>query len=135
MAIEYSSACEGVDWAALKTDLARDHFDNGRNAGQMERSFRASYCCVFAREDGRVIGTGRVLSDGVCNAYLVDMWTHSAHRRRGIGRRMLEQLCASLSGQHVYLFTDDAQAFYAACGFVTRGSGMERIVGRWLNGD
>jgi GNAT superfamily N-acetyltransferase len=134
MTIAYSSTCDGVDWDALKADLAGDRFDNGRSTAQMEQSFRASYCCVFAREGDRVIGTGRALSDGVCNAYLVDMWTHSAHRRRGIGRRMVEQLCERLTGQHVYLFTDDAHAFYTACGFATRGSGMERIVGRWLNG-
>lgn len=135
MAITFSTSCEEVDWVVLKTDLAADHFDNGRTPAQMERSFRASFRCVFARDGRRIVGTGRVISDGVCNAYVVDMWTHSVHRRRGIGRRMLELLCANLSGQHVYLFTDDAQAFYAACGFAPRGAGMERVVGRWLHSD
>jgi len=135
MAIAFSTTCEDIDWIALKIDLGADRFDNGRTPEQMERSFRGSYRCVFARDGRRIVGTGRVLSDGVCNAYIVDMWTQSAHRRRGIGRRMLELLCASLTGQHVYLFTDDSQEFYAACGFVPRGDGMERIVGRWLRSD
>jgi predicted GNAT family acetyltransferase len=135
MAITFSTSCEDVDWVALKTDLAADRFDNGRTPAQMERSFRASFRCVFARDGRHIVGTGRVLSDGVCNAYIIDMWTNSAHRRRGIGRRMLDLLCANLGGQHVFLFTDDAQAFYAACGFVPRGAGMERIIGRWLHND
>jgi predicted GNAT family acetyltransferase len=135
MAIVYSTSSDGVDWVRLKAALAEDRFDNGRTAAQMERSFRASYRCVYALDTDRVVGTARAISDGVCNAYIVDMWTQSAYRRRGIGRRMLELLCQPLKGQHVYLFTDDQQEFYAACGFSQRGLGLERIVGRWLEND
>ena len=135
MPIIYSTSPVGIDWAALKAALAKDSFDNGRTARQMERSFRASFRCVYAFDETEVVGTARALSDGVCNAYIVDMWTHSKHRRRGIGRRMMDMLCESLAGQHVYLFTDDQEAFYAACGFEPRGVGLERIVGRWLRND
>ena len=125
----------GVDWAALKADLAADYFDNGRTPEQMARSFGASYRCVFGRDGQRIVGTGRVISDGVCNAYLVDMWTHSAYRRRGIGRRMLEAAVRGSRRTALYLFTDDAEAFYAACGFAPRGVGMERVVGNWLQNE
>jgi len=135
MPIIYSTSHDGIDWAALKAALAADNFDNGRTAQQMERSFRASFRCVYAFDETDVVGTARALSDGVCNAYIVDMWTHSKHRRRGIGRRMMDMLCESLAGQHVYLFTDDQESFYAACGFEPRGVGLERIVGRWLQND
>jgi predicted GNAT family acetyltransferase len=135
MAIVYSTSSDGVDWVRLKAALADDRFDNGRTAAQMERSFRASHRCVYALDADRVVGTARALSDGVCNAYIVDMWTQSSYRRRGIGRQMLEVLCQPLKGQHVYLFTDDQQEFYAACGFSQRGVGLERIVGRWLEND
>jgi predicted GNAT family acetyltransferase len=135
MTIAYSISHDGIDWAALKAALAADHFDNGRTAQQMERSFRASFRCVYAVEGTDVVGTARALSDGVCNAYIVDMWTHSIHRRQGIGRRMIDLLCESLTGQHVYLFTDDQEAFYASCGFTPRGVGLEKVVGRWLQGD
>ena len=66
------------------------------------------------------------------NAYVVDMWTQSGYRRRGIGRALLERLVAPLAGQHVFLFTDDRADFYAACGFRPRGAGLERIDGLWL---
>jgi predicted GNAT family acetyltransferase len=135
MAIVYTTSSDGVDWTRLKAALAEDHFDNGRTAAQMERSFRASHRCVYALDGDRVVGTARALSDGVCNAYIVDMWTQSSYRRRGIGRRMLELLCQALKGQHVYLFTDDQQDFYTACGFSQRGAGLERIVGRWLENE
>jgi predicted GNAT family acetyltransferase len=136
MTIAYSTSHDGVDWPALKAALANDHFDNGRTATQMERSFRASFRCVYALDGASVVGTARALSDGVCNAYIVDMWTHAKHRRSGVGRRMIDILCEALVGQHVYLFTDDQEAFYASCGFTRRGVGLERVVGNWLqNGD
>jgi ribosomal protein S18 acetylase RimI-like enzyme len=135
MAITYSTSHDGINWAELKAALAADRFDNGRSALQMERSFRASFRCVYALDGPQVVGTARALSDGVCNAYIVDMWTHSMHRRRGIGRHMLDVLCESLAGQHVYLFTDDQEGFYAKCGFAPRGVGLEKIVGRWLQND
>ncbi len=135
MAVEYSTSPEGIDWAALIATLAADAFDNGRSTAQMEASFRNSFCCIFASDGGRIIGTGRALSDGVCNAYIVDMWTQSAYRRRGIGRTMLDTLCDQLTGQHVYLFTDDRQEFYTACGFLPRATGMQRVVGQWLRND
>lgn len=131
--IDFRTDCAGVDWTAFKATLADDHFDNGRTPAQLERSFRASAQVVFARRGNAIVGTARALSDGVCNAYVVDLWTHSGVRRRGIGRAMLELLVQSLQGQHVYLFTDDAPEFYAACGFVPRGAGMERVVGTWLH--
>ncbi|MEP6997762.1 MAG: GNAT family N-acetyltransferase [Betaproteobacteria bacterium] len=120
---------------ALVASLSADRFDNGRTPWQMEVSFRNSYRCVIARDGGTVVATGRALSDGVSNAYIVDVWTQSAYRRRGIGRRVVETLCEGLPGQHVYLFTDDRRDFYAACGFVARAVGMQRIVGEWLNND
>jgi ribosomal protein S18 acetylase RimI-like enzyme len=135
MTIAYSTSHDGIDWVALKAALAADHFDNGRTALQMENSFRASFRCVYAVDGTNVVGTARALSDGVCNAYIVDMWTLSILRRRGIGRRMIDLLCESLAGQHVYLFTDDQEAFYASCGFTPRGVGLEKLVGRWLQSD
>jgi ribosomal protein S18 acetylase RimI-like enzyme len=72
------------------------------------------------------------LSDGVCNAYVVDVWTLSTHRRQGIARTMLDSLLQELPGQHVYPFTDEAPEFYRKLGFVERGLGMEKVVGTWL---
>ena len=57
----------------------------------------------------------RLLSDGVCNAYLVDVWTMSAYRRQGIASR--RRLLDAVPGQHVGLQTDDAPELYRSLGF------------------
>ena len=132
LAVTYQLGCAGIDWAALKETLLADDFDNGRTPEQLRLSCVNSAVNVFALLAGRVIGTVRVLSDGVGNAYMVDVWTLSTYRKRGIARRMIELALEQLPGQHVYLATDDAQEFYARLGFEPQDVGMSRIVGEYL---
>jgi GNAT superfamily N-acetyltransferase len=132
----YTLDMTSVDWAAMKALVAEDDFDNGRTPEQLRRSFQNSYAaCVALAADGRPVGTARVLSDGVCNAYLVDVWTYTPYRRRGVAREMIERLLARLPGQHVYTFTDDVPGFYKKLGFAERPTGLERVVGKWLESE
>ncbi len=131
--ITYKLNCEGVDWQAMKTALLADDFDNGRTPAQLEASFRNSAITVIAYDGERIMGTARALSDGVCNAYVVDVWTDFPYRRQGVAREMLNILLKQLPGQHVFLWTDDAQAFYEKVGFQKRECvGLETVVGEWL---
>lgn len=82
-----------------------------------------------------MVGMARLLSDGVCNAFLVDVWTASEYRRQGIASAMIQLLLDCVPGQHVGLQTDDAQALYAALGFELQPEFWSVIVGSWLNND
>ena len=126
---------EGIDWARAKADLAADNFDNGRSPEALERSFRQSQHVAFARDGDRLVGMARLLSDGVCNAYLLDVWTASAYRRRGVATAMLRRLLDQVPGQHVGLQTDNAQAFYASLGFRAQPDFWSIVAGTWLEND
>jgi ribosomal protein S18 acetylase RimI-like enzyme len=133
MNIQYRNDLHEIDWPALKAALALDNFDNGRTPEQLQRSFQNSRAACIAWHEGELVGTARVLSDGVCNAYLVDLWTSSRFRRRGIAREMVERLLSGLCGQHVYLQADDDLVeFYRRLGFADQPTGMSRIIGKWL---
>jgi GNAT superfamily N-acetyltransferase len=80
-----------------------------------------------------VISTARLLADGVCNAWLVDVWTSSAHRRQGIGSAIVRRLLERVPGHHVALFTEEQAAFYRRLGFEEERAGMSLVVGSWLN--
>jgi predicted GNAT family acetyltransferase len=124
---------DGVDWPAARADLLADDFDNGRTPGALRRSFEASQHVAIAWAGDRVVGMARLLSDGVCNAYVVDVWTLSAYRRQGIAAEMMKLLVDAVPGQHVGLFTDDMQAFYAAVGFGRQGDFLSVVSGSWLD--
>ncbi len=137
MRVRLDGSLDGVDWVRAKADLAADDFDNGRSAEALRRSFEQSQHVVVARDDdnstGRVVGMARLLSDGVCNAYLLDVWTASAYRRRGIASSMVRTLMVQVPGQHVGLQTGDAQAFYLSLGFRPQPEFMSSLVGVWLD--
>jgi predicted GNAT family acetyltransferase len=135
VAVEFDSSLEGIDWAQAKVDLAADDFDNGRSPSALRRSFERSQHVAFARDGARVVGMARLLSDGVCNAYLLDVWTFSPYRRRGIASTLVRMLMEQVPGQHVGLQTDEAQALYASLGFAPQPDFMSIVVGRWLDND
>ncbi len=130
--VTYKADLRDVDWAAMKATLQADAFDNGRSVAQYQQSFEQSYATCIAYIEDSIVGTARVLSDGVCNAYVVDVWTMSRYRRHGIARAMMQHLLQHLQGQHVYLFTDDMAAFYATLGFEEQPIGMAQVIGTWL---
>jgi len=132
MTIIIDDSIEAIDWVQAKADLAADDFDNGRSPTALRRSFRDSQHVVFARDGDRVVGMARMLSDGVCNAYLLDVWTAANYRRQGIGSRMVRSLAARVPGQHIGLQTEDAELFYASLGFELQPVFMSMVVGRWL---
>lgn len=131
--LEVDDHIERVDWEQAKADLAADRFDNGRSAAALRKSFVQSQHVAFGWLDDRVVGMARLLSDGVCNAYLLDVWTHSAVRRRGIASTLVRHLIAAVPGQHIGLQTDDADTFYRSLGFMPQPQFMSFVVGQWLD--
>jgi ribosomal protein S18 acetylase RimI-like enzyme len=135
MTVRIDSSLAGIDWEQAKADLVADRFDNGRTAEALRRSFEQSQHIAFARDGDRVVGMARLLSDGVCNAYLVDVWTASTHRRQGIASEMIRALLDEVPGQHVGLQTDDAQELYRSLGFEAQPEFWSLVVGSWLDND
>lgn len=133
MMITYKNTLEGVDWNEIKTKLQEDDFDNGRTPEQLKESFQNSYATCIVYDGKEIIAKARVLSDGICNAYVVDVWTYSPYRHRGIATKILETLFDRCSGQHVYLFTsEETVPFYTQLGMKPWGVGMGKIIGTWL---
>lgn len=135
MNVTIDASMVGIDWDRAKSDLAADDFDNGRSAAALRLSFQNSQYVAFARDGDHVVGMARLLSDGVCNAYLIDVWTHSSYRRQGIASRMVRHLAEQVPGQHIGLQTDDAQELYLSLGFRPQPEFMSLVAGTWLDND
>ena len=133
--IRIDDSLDGIDWERVKNDLAADDFDNGRTPEALNRSFRQSQHVAIARDGDRVVGMARLLTDGVSNAYLLDVWTASSYRRQGIASSMVRGLLAEVPGQHVGLQTDNGQPLYESLGFRQQPEFWSRIVGTWLDDD
>ncbi len=132
MSLEYQSVPDSINWESLKADLIADDFHNGRTTEQLRLSFENSKIQIYCLDGKRCIATARALSDGVCNAYVIDVWTFTRYRKQGIASKMVEMIISACPGQHIYLFTDDAIDFYKKAGFVERPVGLEIVSGEWL---
>ena len=135
MAVRIDSSLEGIDWARAKADLAGDRFDNGRSPDALRRSFEQSQHVAFAHDGDRLVGMARLLSDRVCNAYLLDVWTAAPYRRRGIATAMIRLLFEQVPGQHIGLQTDEAQPLYESLGFRPQPEFWSAVSGTWLAND
>ncbi len=121
--ITFASNTNGVDWERLKIDLIQDDFHNGRTTAQLRLSFENSSYVAMGFDGKHCIANGRMLSDGVGNAMIVDVWTHSSYRRKGIATQVMHILIAAVPGQHIYLQSDDAVDFYMKLGFYKQPEG------------
>jgi ribosomal protein S18 acetylase RimI-like enzyme len=135
MPIRVDSSLRDIDWKQAKTDLAADSFDNGRSPDALRRSFENSQHVAFVRDGDHVVGMARLLSDGVCNAYLLDVWTLSSHRRQGVASAMIQHLIEKVPGQHIGLQTEGAEGLYRSLGFRPQPEFMSLVVGAWLDNE
>ena len=130
--IEYTTTLERVDWEALKSDLMGDDFHNGRTTAQLRMSFENSSHVAMAFTEHHCIANGRLLSDGVGNAFVVDVWTHSSYRNQRVATQIMQMLIAAVPGQHIYLQSDDAVGFYTKLGFWKQPEGLAICSGQYL---
>ncbi len=75
--------------------------ENDRQPEFVDRIAGNSYYFVGAFNGRRMIGMGRVLSDGVSDAYIQDVTVLRAHRDRGIGQKIIKELVRKLKADRV----------------------------------
>ena len=88
----------------------------------LERALTGSRHVVTARRAGELLGLARVIGDGATIAYLQDVLVRPGAQRRGIGRRLVEEVFAPFDTVRQQVLLTDAEpaqrAFYEALGFV-----------------
>ncbi len=116
--------CAGVDWHEVAAILRS--VGMGVHTPERHRmAFEASYATVFVYHDGRLVGFGRAIADGVYQAAFYDCAVAIDHQGRGIGRRIVEHLLAQVEGCSIILFASPGkEGFYERQGFRRMKTGM-----------
>lgn len=113
-----------VGWATFPTEIAA-------------KSLAATPFCVCAFEDGKLIGMGRVLGDGVISFYIGNVMVRPDHQKSGIGTEIMKHIgdyvksVAAPGAIASLLSIKGREEFYTQFGFEcrpdeTHGSGMSR---------
>ena len=79
------------------------------------------FAVIIEKKTNKAIGMGRLLSDGVSDAYLQDIVIHTSYRGRGLGKKLVNFLvdhCKSKGINWVGLIAEpDQDNFYKPIGF------------------
>ncbi len=92
------------------------------NRLRIEPMIRGSFCFMVARAGGsKIVGMGRVLSDGASDAYIQDVVVLPSYRRQGIGRELIRRLtgyCVDHDIEWIGLVAEPGTSeFYADLGY------------------
>ena len=68
----------------------------GDDTGFLHPMLEHSFAVSAAFRDGKLVGMMRALSDGVSDAYILDLVVRKPYRGNGIARRVMENLTAHL---------------------------------------
>lgn len=98
------------------------------DANQLITAMKQSWYSIYVYTDNKLIGTGRVISDGVTNAFLCGLGVHPDYRNKGIGREIshiLIEQCKK-ANLHIQFFCKDGLvSYYEAMGFTPFAVGMK----------
>jgi ribosomal protein S18 acetylase RimI-like enzyme len=96
---------------------------------QLFRAMNGSYAVLYAYKGNKLVGTGRLVSDGALNAYLCGLGIHPDYQGKGIGLMLSKKLIeiAEFDGIAVQLLcADHLVAYYEELGFEKFTVGMKK---------
>lgn len=134
--IRFVRECGGVDWREAVAVIEAAPLGS-RDPSKMQRAFENSHAVCFAYDGDRMVGMGRMVSDGEYQAVLYDLCLRPEYQGHGLGKRIVELLMAEVKGLTVLLYAvPGKQGFYKRFGFEEMTTAMARFADpermRWL---
>ena len=98
--VEYRVPAE-IDPAEAAALYVEAGWMESADEAEVTAMLRGTYAVSAAFHEGRLIGFMRAFSDGVGDAYMLDLIVNKQYRRLGIGRKILENLADYLKRQGI----------------------------------
>lgn len=129
--IKYKTGINAIDWDSLfqlyyETDgvigLAR-----ANNLTKIKRSFLNTYKVVTAWDGDKIVGAGRMISDGECYGWVHDVAVHPDYRKMDIGKNVMFELMKDNEKLLIGLTSSfEAVEFYDKLGFKKHKTAMAK---------
>lgn len=118
MAISWAESINNINWEEL-SDLYHAAPLGNKNAFDLEIAFTNSRFVCFAFEEGKLIGAGRAIADGVDCAYICDIALLPSYQGKGLGGALVEKLLYQVRGhKKIVLYSvPGKENFYRKFGF------------------
>jgi len=99
--------------------LIKSYWAEKRSLDTVKKSIENSICYgVFYKNE--LVGFARIVTDLAVVYWLCDVWVEEEHRKKGIGKKLMETIVnnSQLKGLNSILGTRDAHGLYEKFGFV-----------------
>jgi len=104
MDYEIITSTQGINFSEV-SEILKFHGLCDYDADTQKTIFERSYAVVFLLKDGKIIGLGRALSDGVSQAAIYNIALREEYRGRGLGKVVVDELLKQVDGCNVILYT------------------------------
>ena len=125
MPLVWSHSIDGLDWNELSALYDAAPLGN-KNPSGLKTAFSNSMFKCFVYEDGRLVGVGRALADGVDCSYICDVALLPSHQGLGLGKQIVAKLMELSSGhKKIILYSvPGKESFYKKLGFKRMSTAM-----------
>ena len=96
--------CEDIDFDEVSA-LLKYYGLSDLNSDTQRQVFQNSYVTIFIKDNGNLVGVGRAISDGICQAAVYNIAVRDEYRGKGIGKLILDEILSRLKGCNVVLYT------------------------------
>ena len=118
MTLEWRHTLDALDWNELSRLYEIAPLGN-KKAADLQVVFSNSLFKCLVYEDGRLIGAGRAVADGLDCSYICDVAVHPDHQGTGLGKAIVAQLVEFSRGHRKIILYAVAgkEPFYRKLGF------------------
>ncbi len=133
--IAYKTKLQETEWEVLVDLYDETNMFIGlgrkRETEKIRRSYMKSHKYVVAYEGDKIVGAGRMISDGECYGWIHDVAVLDSYRKQGIGKMIINQLIEGNENLLIGLTSSfEAVDFYAKLGFNRHKTAMAKYPGR-----
>ncbi|MCO6504728.1 MAG: GNAT family N-acetyltransferase [Snodgrassella sp.] len=126
MDIVVQQHCQNINWQQV-AELLQFYGLSDLDAATQQLVFSRSYAVVFLLQDKQVVGVGRALSDGICQAAIYNVALAKHLHGQQYGRLIIEKLVAQVKHCNIILYTHPQTVqFYQRLGFSLMKTGLVR---------
>ena len=96
--------CEDIDFDEV-SELLKYYGLSDLNSDTQRQVFQNSYVTIFIKDKGELVGVGRAISDGICQAAVYNIAVRDEYRGKGIGKLIVDEILSRIPGCNVVLYT------------------------------